>query len=158
MRGKADSSGFRPLLPGITPAYAGKSAGIAALGAVGGDHPRLCGEKFFKWSERKHIAKDHPRLCGEKFSNGLNENTSQRITPAYAGKSSGEICGYNGYKDHPRLCGEKLSQYAVSSAITGSPPPMRGKANISESSFSADGITPAYAGKRGDIPLSFMTL
>ena len=24
---------------------------------------------------------------------------------------------------------------------------MRGKANISESSFSADGITPAYAGK-----------
>ena len=30
-----------------------------------------------------------------------------RITPAYAGKSSGEKLVLLSYEDHPRLCGEK---------------------------------------------------
>ena len=45
-----------------------------------------------------------------KVSNGLNENTSQRITPAYAGKS-GVVSGTPSVQqDHPRLCGEKTKK------------------------------------------------
>ena len=33
-----------------------------------------------------------------------------RITPAYAGKSSGGVGGALGSVDHPRVCGEKLAQ------------------------------------------------
>ena len=50
-----------------------------------------------------------------------------RITPAYAGKSSGygqtQFLG----RDHPRLCGEKLPWDIYEVLTLGSPPPMRGK-------------------------------
>ena len=51
-----------------------------------------------------------------------------RITPAYAGKSSCDM----------------TSSYLTS----GSPPPMRGKETAAALRFPPDGITPAYAGKR----------
>ena len=51
-----------------------------------------------------------------------------RITPAYAGKSCPEKC----------RCRQQL----------GSPPPMRGKAENLDKRIRANGITPAYAGKR----------
>ena len=48
MRGKAGK-----LIPfyvdeGITPAYAGKSFGVACLIPMSQDHPRVCGEKFLR--------------------------------------------------------------------------------------------------------------
>ena len=36
-----------------------------------------------------------------------------RITPAYAGKSSERQSKANESKDHPRLCGEKFPLWAV---------------------------------------------
>ena len=62
-----------------------------------------------------------------KVSNGLNENTSQRITPAYAGKSLHNACHVVLSQDHPRLCGEKFDRTLCAFCILGSPPPMRGK-------------------------------
>ena len=54
-----------------------------------------------------------------------------RITPAYAGKS---FAGNNQLvvsEDHPRLCGEKTLPAASNRIARGSPPPMRGKAQMS---------------------------
>ena len=50
-----------------------------------------------------------------------------RITPAYAGKSPGNICTGRLCQDHPRLCGEKTTLRTVVQCDAG--------------------ITPAYAGK-----------
>ena len=70
------------------------------------------------------------------------------ITPAYAGKSIERRIISKQTKDHPRLCGEKhIEVYAICD-ITGSPPPMRGKAHKSSGTAFLIRITPAYAGKR----------
>ena len=53
---------------------------------------------------------------------------SERITPAYAGKSVNGLKLIPNVEDHPRLCGEKLHQDGYIFVTLGSPPPMRGKA------------------------------
>ena len=55
---------------------------------------------------------------------------SIRITPAYAGKSENAGGRCRRLKDHPRLCGEKISTFASGVVASGSPPPMRGKAEL----------------------------
>ena len=52
--------------------------------------------------------------------------------------------------DHPRLCGEKFISRMKKQLLSGSPPPMRGKAEMSENRGFIVGITPAYAGKSGN--------
>ena len=69
------------------------------------------------------------------------------ITPAYAGKSFHNACQIILSQDHPRLCGEKLDGYSQSNFWTGSPPPMRGKADKFLIPSTCVRITPAYAGK-----------
>ena len=71
-----------------------------------------------------------------------------RITPAYAGKSSGFRLICTSSTDHPRLCGEKQKKQPTAFLTIGSPPPMRGKGNGKEIAHLLHGITPAYAGKR----------
>ena len=71
-----------------------------------------------------------------------------RITPAYAGKSHSVQCNGQQTEDHPRLCGEKVAVSPVHSTGGGSPPPMRGKADLSQLFNGFRRITPAYAGKR----------
>ena len=73
-----------------------------------------------------------------------------RITPAYAGKSASEAPRKAALQDHPRLCGEKDRSNVQWKACIGSPPPMRGKVCVIRHQHSPHGITPAYAGKRGD--------
>ena len=71
-----------------------------------------------------------------------------RITPAYAGKSILGLSFPSPYEDHPRLCGEKYMGARTHTAVSGSPPPMRGKGHGIREQHILDGITPAYAGKR----------
>ena len=71
----------------------------------------------------------------------------RRITPAYAGKSRPVLWLSVETQDHPRLCGEKLSFLPLSRRVSGSPPPMRGKALGKPFSKRRCRITPAYAGK-----------
>ena len=71
------------------------------------------------------------------------------ITPAYAGKSFTSLLSSTVPEDHPRLCGEKLSEMTDVDLNMGSPPPMRGKANIEYQHQHVNRITPAYAGKSG---------
>ena len=72
---------------------------------------------------------------------------AKRITPAYAGKSSGTVRGTLRSRDHPRLCGEKPDNEFDEEYFEGSPPPMRGKAATEPEDDQTAGITPAYAGK-----------
>ena len=71
-----------------------------------------------------------------------------RITPAYAGKSSILYDAIDTMRDHPRLCGEKMNMYHARKNHKGSPPPMRGKGYMMQTTSQTTRITPAYAGKR----------
>ena len=50
-----------------------------------------------------------------------------RITPAYAGKSTGGTAALSDFGDHPRVCGEKTFTVKNVPGAEGSPPRMRGK-------------------------------
>ena len=73
--------------------------------------------------------------------------TLDRITPAYAGKSIDQLKYGAISEDHPRLCGEKCQCCIWGYPCEGSPPPMRGKAFWGIHGVICQGITPAYAGK-----------
>ena len=149
MRGKVLTLCIGACVPGITPAYAGKSGTTTASEATGQDHPRVCGEKLKSSRSRKSQRGSPPRMRG-KGSPRPAPLRCARITPAYAGKSEPRRLHEHQRKDHPRVCGEKalspLSLYLVS----GSPPRMRGKVSVFLRSEDPNGITPAYAGKRED--------
>ena len=76
------------------------------------------------------------------------DNKTNRITPAYAGKSTLSPKYLRYLKDHPRLCGEKWKYRIFLRYHKGSPPPMRGKDASWKCLLDCKGITPAYAGKR----------
>ena len=146
MRGKANDIFNAIHRHGITPAYAGKSFSLSFANSMYQDHPRLCGEKRMIFLTRYTVIGSPPPMRG-KVSLEHTALFEGRITPAYAGKSLDSWDMDLLREDHPRLCGEKLSQYAVSSAMTGSPPPMRGKVLSITPDGLNSGITPAYAGK-----------
>ena len=131
----------------ITPAYAGKRSKSMTLRSLRGDHPRVCGEKR---SRRHHLVAEQgspPRMRGKVLFRSFIVQPFG-ITPAYAGKRV--RCSQQALPrtDHPRMCGEKSSTTKPASSRKGSPPRMRGKAQIRLLSIWQRGITPAYAGKR----------
>ena len=69
------------------------------------------------------------------------------ITPACAGKRLTEIANELNLRDHPRVCGEKEMLAFRAQAWWGSPPRVRGKAQLFGFGFYYCGITPACAGK-----------
>ena len=106
-RGKADAAHNHKDQSGITPAYAGKSAGMVLSSGVSKDHPRLRGEK----------ASCEPGSCEPAGSPPLTRGKASApswgavavgITPAYAGKSAVGRRRSPRPRDHPRLRGEKL--------------------------------------------------
>ena len=127
MRGKACLK--RPSGPGlrITPAYAGKSAGMACNG---------------------QIRQDHPRVCGEKVDGGRNRSRQMGSPPRMRGKACVACASAAPGWDHPRVCGEKNLEDKSLHPVRGSPPRMRGKEETETGGPGPSGITPAYAGKR----------
>ena len=86
MRGKGCMFCCSPAKVGITPAYAGKSHIVRGLVKLVKDHPRVCGEKY---STRPYLSDEWgspPRMRGKVLKTPNGEAT-ERITPAYAGKS-----------------------------------------------------------------------
>ena len=147
MRGKAVVAAVLGLRHGITPAYAGKSYRNGGRRCGTEDHPRLCGEKSRNQQNGQAVLGSPPPMRG-KATSEIRSQEYRRITPAYAGKSVSAVPEAAACQDHPRLCGEKMGTLMLSSAILGSPPPMRGKAVFGIIVFQAERITPAYAGKR----------
>ena len=93
----------------ITPAYAGKSAPDGCWWMLRKDHPRLCGEKWFKRETTISKRGSPPPMRGKVQTCPL-ERLRKRITPAYAGKSLNSTLILFMIKDHPRLCGEKTKK------------------------------------------------
>ena len=147
MRGKVTHHRFQLLHHGITPAYAGKRKrnpnGMLQLK----DHPRLCGEKLVTSGNSGMGIGSPPPMRGKAVCTRFFQ-LGDGITPAYAGKRPFRGAILPECQDHPRLCGEKLTSSKIYGINSGSPPPMRGKGNGSESRKTCSRITPAYAGKR----------
>ena len=85
MRGKVCPAKKRYIVLGITPAYAGKSYRQIFSKTSYGDHPRLCGEKFFGMTVQERDAGSPPPMRG-KAGKIFRRVCPVGITPAYAGK------------------------------------------------------------------------
>ena len=108
MRGKEAGSVLCDFCRRITPAYAGKRVSIRQAVVNSRDHPRVCGEKQRGVKDMKAAGGSPPRMRG-KAEQQQSPVHLQRITPAYAGKSSLRGSRACSGRDHPRVCGEKLS-------------------------------------------------
>ena len=71
-----------------------------------------------------------------------------RITPAHAGNSPRLPVTFRLKRDHPRSCGEQCGPSEPGLRREGSPPLMRGTAQIGNKRNFDAGITPAHAGNR----------
>ena len=87
MRGKGNIFRRRSCDIWITPAYAGKRPLERPLTTATKDHPRLCGEKDQDPFGAVRDAGSPPPMRG-KAEREKAEREKDRITPAYAGKSS----------------------------------------------------------------------
>ena len=74
---------------GITPAYAGKSQIFQFTLLQTEDHPRLCGEKANKTIKTANAEGSPPPMRGKALCVAVPVSTN-RITPAYAGKRCGK--------------------------------------------------------------------
>ena len=146
MRGKGGGGRTIGLVGGITPAHAGKRTIQRDGYDIDRDHPRTCGEKVGFIGSGGRTEGSPPHMRGKASASALIRS-SAGITPAHAGKRAFHlICGIILW-DHPRTCGEKLLSNPSTKKQSGSPPHMRGKANLKGASFLTLGITPAHAGK-----------
>ena len=93
----------------ITPACAGKRCGKEYKKIIGGDHPRVCGEKRNVGRVVETRLGSPPRVRG-KDPGARCLAKSSRITPACAGKRRPPRAGTAFARDHPRVCGEKASE------------------------------------------------
>ena len=154
MRGKVDQQSMLCSCKGITPAYAGKRLTLHKIWQTVRDHPRLCGEKVLLERPLDTVGGSPPPMRG-KVQYGRTARRPVRITPAYAGKRK-ILGGENGgNQDHPRLCGEKTAGVPITSSVSGSPPPMRGKGKCDVAVLQNGRITPAYAGKSSHVLRSY---
>ena len=110
------------------------------------DHPRACGEKADHRDFRRRSAGSPPRMRGKALDRPPYVST-ERITPAHAGKSATSRRSLRASGDHPRACGEKIDGDIRLVQMRGSPPRVRGKAIAPPTQQTRRRITPACAGK-----------
>ena len=147
VRGKEKFTKRKTALYRITPACAGKSLFRISCSSSARDHPRVCGEKLAVWATFFGLTGSPPRVRGKAIFLLLFHHF-EGITPACAGKrGQGGDQGRCG-RDHPRVCGEKKRFGMDDLYFKGSPPRVRGKAEVTFENFGKEGITPACAGKR----------
>ena len=127
-RGRGKGCLFRlcPRRTGITPAWAGKSYKCPVGLLIAWDHPRVGGEKNIVRKASFDPQGSPPRGRGKDIQ-CTNGKQAQRITPAWAGKSSSENVSGGPDEDHPRVGGEKLRSSIPLNISMGSPPRGRGK-------------------------------
>ena len=147
MRGKVVHIYYAALCIGITPAHAGKSRACVGRYCESRDHPRACGEKPVFAAVDQLPVGSPPRMRGKDVIQNM-DFVWLGITPAHAGKRDVSASTVKPYRDHPRACGEKGFRKLSTSCDLGSPPRMRGKADVGNRVDRPVGITPAHAGKR----------
>ena len=137
MRGKASHHEVCVLVLGITPAYAGKSSTATLAAHSTGDHPRVCGEKSANPKVRDTMEGASPRMRGKVFF-----FTGASFCAIFFLEPSGNLLL------EPSGSSWVPPDGSIFVFAIGLPPRVRGKAITFREQDSADGITPAYAGKR----------
>ena len=145
-RGKVTPERHRSLLAGITPAHAGKSDRLRRNQRKEQDHPRTRGEKSATQTSRFRPSGSPPHTRGKVGSYDLCD-WQVGITPAHAGKRTGNLLTSTAWRDHPRTRGEKPGRVQRLCGIAGSPPHTRGKVIGGVALAYWVRITPAHAGK-----------
>ena len=146
VRGKPIAAAIGPDAVGITPAGAGKTKRYQPSLTMTGDHPRRCGENL-TLGQPSIVARGSPPQVRGKLLYGFHTCAHLGITPAGAGKTPVADARAVRAWDHPRRCGENPPPARHLRENDGSPPQVRGKHADTEEPPSADGITPAGAGK-----------
>ena len=113
-------------LIGLTPAYAGKTMSRARLGERRWAHPRVCGEDDGFTLTAEHDEGSPPRMRGRR-RHLLDVDDIDRLTPAYAGKTTTWNSARADSRAHPRACGEDVPLSTGNARSLGSPPRMRGR-------------------------------
>ena len=131
---------------GITPTHVGKSRRWRGKQDGGWDHPHPCGEKGSRSYCEVGCGGSPPPMWG-KVSLKFHFSSSPRITPTHVGKRKSWASKKDSLKDHPHPCGEKKRINRKMSLISGSPPPMWGKALQKSLNLCTGGITPTHVGK-----------
>ena len=131
---------------GIIPAYAGSTAGIAALASQAQDHPRIRGEHVSVERAVIKSAGSSPHTRGAQVTSWRSP-ASCRIIPAYAGSTSVTSPSPRSARDHPRIRGEHSKTYANMEQESRIIPAYAGS-TFAGFRGAADGvrIIPAYAG------------
>ena len=146
VRGKLHQVNASRSSAGITPAGAGKTPLHGAYQRTVQDHPRRCGENFYKVGLAAYDTGSPPQVRGKPVNLRLIA-AAAGITPAGAGKTGHSVAATVQQKDHPRRCGENQSPTLRPRGFGGSPPQVRGKLQVRKFAHISLRITPAGAGK-----------
>ena len=130
---------------GITPAYAGTTAGSRRRYLGAEDHPRLRGNHRRRRACRS-LSLGSPPLTREPQCCVPCGEQACRITPAYAGTTTIWPFSQLSCRDHPRLRGNHAAKFWKTCPIAGSPPLTREPLAYHTKTVPSCGITPAYAG------------
>ena len=107
VRGKPRMALDYPVLPGITPAGAGKTLHGGTSSMRTRDHPRRCGENHKNLRSAPKPRGSPPQVRGKRSMDHATHQ-SIRITPAGAGKTAMQSFLQRPCRDHPRRCGENF--------------------------------------------------
>ncbi len=125
-RGKHARNARGVAIPRLIPAHAGKTT-VAALALHGNSaHPRSRGENRLVYWPTRSVMGSSPLTRG-KPSETIFRNSSLRLIPAHAGKTSAERVTQLVHEAHPRSRGENEPAEVFTEHSDGSSPLTRGK-------------------------------
>ena len=135
----------KPARQRIIPAYAGSTAGIAALASQAQDHPRIRGEHGIDILGRRVAKGSSPHTRGAREKRHIFYRHIG-IIPAYAGSTVGLFLRVAVGEDHPRIRGEHSTAPTSATKPAGSSPHTRGAPRWAAPELRPRRIIPAYAG------------
>ena len=145
-RGKRDAEGDYPIICGIIPAHAGKTALDFNPNHTLGDHPRSRGENLEPVAQEGRTQGSSPLTRGKRVLR-IRGRVARGIIPAHAGKTIVRRPSWVARWDHPRSRGENPFRRPMEASDAGSSPLTRGKRGPREPFRDGRGIIPAHAGK-----------
>ena len=145
-RGKPAGTLASELRRRLIPAHAGKTWVTSAASPTGRAHPRSRGEN---WSDRLYTSDTwgSSPLTRGKLSCALTAQSSSRLIPAHAGKTTYEGTVTFPRAAHPRSRGENSDRVMHDATHPGSSPLTRGKPTHRTAQAVQVRLIPAHAGK-----------
>ena len=146
VRGSLRVRPLRTLRHGTIPACAGEPRHFLRLGAIMGDHPRVCGGASSRGAARPRARGPSPRVRGSHRRNGQRLREIGTI-PACAGEPSQSSPSALATWDHPRVCGGAREEKPENADKWGPSPRVRGSRKRVAQLLGGVGTIPACAGE-----------